>query len=152
MLYSAFKPILALHIVNFSSCQNYWRGGGGKRSPPPHISTLFLSVQLGVLPPQYQKAGYASDRHILLIWFCIVSWSSNITPRFLTHCTGSRGSLLKVIQGKMFFFLNRDDRFKSSVFSTFIFKSLDKDQSLISRRQDWSLGMTVDNSSFLRME
>ena len=33
---SAFKPILALHIINFSSCRNYW-GGGGKTIclPPP---------------------------------------------------------------------------------------------------------------------
>ena len=22
-----FKPILALHIINFSSCRNYWGGG-----------------------------------------------------------------------------------------------------------------------------
>ena len=37
-------------------------GGGANDmfAPPPHISTLFLSVHLGVLPPQYQKAGYAS--------------------------------------------------------------------------------------------
>ena len=60
MIYSAFNPILALHIVNFSSCQNYWGGGQTICLPPPHISTLFLSVHLGVLPPQYQKAGYAS--------------------------------------------------------------------------------------------
>ena len=26
-----------------------------------HISNFFLSVHLGVLPPQYQKAGYASE-------------------------------------------------------------------------------------------
>ena len=36
-----FKPILALHIINFSSCQNYW-GGGGK--------TICL-------PPQYFHSG-----------------------------------------------------------------------------------------------
>ena len=24
---SAFKPVLALHIMNFSSCRNYWGGG-----------------------------------------------------------------------------------------------------------------------------
>ena len=31
-----FKPILALHIINFSSCLNYWGGGGGNDiSPPP---------------------------------------------------------------------------------------------------------------------
>ena len=54
------KPILALHIVN-CSFQNYW-GGGGKRMfapPPPYKYIIF--VHLGVLPPQYQKAGYASD-------------------------------------------------------------------------------------------
>ena len=34
-----FKPILALHIINFSSCRNYW-GEGAKRyvcPPPPNI-------------------------------------------------------------------------------------------------------------------
>ena len=42
-----FKPILALHIINFSSCRYYWRGGGqndmfapqyfhwGAAAPPP---------------------------------------------------------------------------------------------------------------------
>ena len=44
-----FKPILALHIMNFSSCRNYWGGGGqnamftpqyfhwGATAPPPRI-------------------------------------------------------------------------------------------------------------------
>ena len=40
-----FKPILALHIINFSSCRNYWGGGGGGGGeticlpppPPPRI-------------------------------------------------------------------------------------------------------------------
>ena len=77
MIYSAFKPILALHIVNFSICQNYWGGGGGGKRyvspPPPHISTLFLSVHLGVLPPQYQKAGYATGAAgmVAIIQVCI---------------------------------------------------------------------------------
>ena len=35
-----FDPILALHIINFSSCRNYWGGGGGAKRyvcPPPRI-------------------------------------------------------------------------------------------------------------------
>ena len=40
-----FEPILALHIINFSSWRNYWGGGGAKRyvCPPP--------------PPQYFHGG-----------------------------------------------------------------------------------------------
>ena len=30
-----FKPILALHIINFSSCRNYWGGGVKTICPPP---------------------------------------------------------------------------------------------------------------------
>ena len=36
-----FKPILALHIINFSSCPNYWGGGGRAKRyvcPPPIFS------------------------------------------------------------------------------------------------------------------
>ena len=58
--------------MNFSSCQNYL-GGGGQNDmfpPPPHIvHILFLSVHLGVLPPQYQKAGYASDMNYILPYY-----------------------------------------------------------------------------------
>ena len=38
-----FKPIVALHIMNFSSCRNYWGGGGGQNdmfAPPPPIFAL----------------------------------------------------------------------------------------------------------------
>ena len=70
MIYSAFKPILALHIVNFSSCQNYW-GGGGKRyvcPPPPYKYIIFVGTFGGLAPPpQYQKAGYASGQDSI-VW------------------------------------------------------------------------------------
>ena len=37
-----FRPIFALglHIVNFSSCQNYWGGGQNDVCPPPPIFSL----------------------------------------------------------------------------------------------------------------
>ena len=54
MIYSAFKPILALHIVNFSSCQNYW-GGGGQTiclpPPPPYKYIIFVGTFGGLAPP-----------------------------------------------------------------------------------------------------
>ena len=63
VIYSALQPILALHIMNFSSCQNYW-GGGAKRyvCPPPPYKYIYYFCRYiwGSCPPQYQKAGYAS--------------------------------------------------------------------------------------------
>ena len=42
-----FKPILALNIINFSSCRNYLGGGGGKTiCLPPRIDA---SVNKGLL-------------------------------------------------------------------------------------------------------
>ena len=41
-----FKPILALHIINFSSCRNYWGGGGGNDMFAPQY------FNWGRLPPQ----------------------------------------------------------------------------------------------------
>ena len=55
------KPIVALHVMNFSSCRNYWGGGGkticlppqyfnGGRLPPPppriDASVLIVNVSL----------------------------------------------------------------------------------------------------------
>ena len=41
-----FEPILALHIINFSSWRNYWGGGGAKRyvcpPPPPPKKNIFI--------------------------------------------------------------------------------------------------------------
>ena len=55
VIYSAFQHILALHVMNFSRCQNYWGGGGGERyvPPPPHISThiIFVGTFGGLAPP-----------------------------------------------------------------------------------------------------
>ena len=34
---SAFEPILALHIINFSSRRNYWGGGAKRYVCPPNI-------------------------------------------------------------------------------------------------------------------
>ena len=52
-----FKPILALHIMNFSSCQNYWGGGGKTICFPPQdrrlwrneIVTLYAKDDLQVM-------------------------------------------------------------------------------------------------------
>ena len=45
-----FKPILALHIMNFSSSQNYWplqyfHWGATAPPPPPRIDASANSVQ-----------------------------------------------------------------------------------------------------------
>ena len=82
MIYIAFQPILALHIMNFSSCQNYWGGGANTicLPPPPHISTYpyFCRVHLGVLPPpQYQKAGYAEMVVVIVVVVVVVPSSSS---------------------------------------------------------------------------
>ena len=42
-----FQPILALHIINFSSCQNYWGGGGAKR----YICLPIFSLGVTAPPP-----------------------------------------------------------------------------------------------------
>ena len=54
-----FKPILAWHIMNFSSCRNYWRGGGqndmfttpifswGRLPPPPLPPRIDATVYYG---------------------------------------------------------------------------------------------------------
>ena len=44
MIYSALKPILALHIVNFSSCQNYMFA-------PPYKYIIFVGTFGGLAPP-----------------------------------------------------------------------------------------------------
>ena len=60
MIYSAFQPILALHIMNFSSCQNYW-GGGGKTiclpPPPPPYKYIYYFCRYiwGSCPPNTKK-------------------------------------------------------------------------------------------------
>ena len=43
-----FKPILALHIMDFSSCQNYW-GGENDVCPPP----LFTRQKLWLIYPEF---------------------------------------------------------------------------------------------------
>ena len=47
-----FNPILALHIINFSSCLKYWGGGGGTRyvCPPKNIYIYFF-FHRGATPP-----------------------------------------------------------------------------------------------------
>ena len=35
-----FKPIIALHMINFSSCRNYWGGGHNDMFAPPPIFSL----------------------------------------------------------------------------------------------------------------
>ena len=49
-----FKPILALHITNFSSCRNYWGGGGKSICLPPNI---FMGVRLPPQPPRIDASG-----------------------------------------------------------------------------------------------
>ena len=57
------KPILALHIMNFSSCQNYW---GGRKTiclpPPPNI---FIG---GVTAPPPQDLDASGIKYILYMY------------------------------------------------------------------------------------
>ena len=78
------KPFLALHIMNFSSCRNYWGGkticfppppqyfhwggGGGRLPPPPRIDA---SVAQGVIVLDLMTV----QAHPLFSW---VSLSSGI--------------------------------------------------------------------------
>ena len=61
-----FKPILALHITNFSSCRNYWRGqsiclppnifmGARLPPPPPESTPLGGACQLKNCVPPYEN-------------------------------------------------------------------------------------------------
>ena len=65
-----FKPILALHIINFSSCRNYW-GGGGKTIclPPPNI---FIGGRLAPQPPQDRRLCLHFPSYIIII--ILQSW------------------------------------------------------------------------------
>ena len=52
-----FEPILALHIINFSSLQNYW--GGGKRyvCPPPPKKKFMGGGRLLPSSPRIDASG-----------------------------------------------------------------------------------------------
>ena len=57
-----FKPILALHIINFSSCRNYW-GGGGQNDMFPSPPQYFHG---GLSPPKIDASAGIQSSSLLI--------------------------------------------------------------------------------------
>ena len=52
-----FKPIFALHIINFSSCRNYWGGGGQNDMFAPQYFHWRAAAPPPPPPPRIDASG-----------------------------------------------------------------------------------------------
>ena len=86
------KPILALHIMNFSSCQNYW-GGGGKTICPPIFS--LGATPPSPPPPRFDASAYFCNLNYFYRFWTIANWWSSkhvkwyyiVSPKSSPDCT-----------------------------------------------------------------